>query len=65
MKGLMKKELLMLKRATRAFAFICVIFYVRRNFVLIGTNPIAQILFHCIVQIDGEFYYQIYNNSFT
>ena len=26
MKGLMKKELLMLKRATRAFAFICVIF---------------------------------------
>ena len=36
-----------------AFAFICVIFYVRRNFVLIGTNPIAQILFHCIVQIDG------------
>ena len=36
-----------------AFAFICTIIYVRRNFVLIGTNPIAQILFHCIVQIDG------------
>ena len=36
-----------------SFAFICVIFCVRRNFVLIGTNPIAQILFHCIVQIDG------------
>ena len=29
------------------------LFYVRRNFVLIGTNPIAQILFHTIVQIDG------------
>ena len=36
-----------------AFVCICVIIYVRRNFVLIGTNPIAQILFHCIVQIDG------------
>ena len=29
------------------------IFYVYRNFVLIGTNPIAQIMFHTIVQIDG------------
>lgn len=36
-----------------SFAFVCAILYVRRNFVLIGTNPIAQILFHCIVQIDG------------
>ncbi|MBR5342007.1 MAG: LTA synthase family protein [Erysipelotrichaceae bacterium] len=36
-----------------SFTLICVIIYIRRNFVLIGTNPIAQILFHCIVQIDG------------
>ena len=36
-----------------SFAFICIIFYIRRNFALIDTNPIAQILFHCIVQIDG------------
>ena len=35
------------------FSMICAIFYIRRNFVLIGTNPLAQILFHCIVQIDG------------
>lgn len=34
MKGLMKKELLMLMRATRAFAFICVIF--------IGMSAISQ-----------------------
>ncbi|MBQ6217564.1 MAG: LTA synthase family protein [Erysipelotrichaceae bacterium] len=38
---------------TLGFSFICAIFYVRRNFILIGTNPISQILFHCIVQIDG------------
>lgn len=36
-----------------SFAFICIIFYIRRNFALIDTNPISQILFHCIVQIDG------------
>ena len=36
-----------------AFACICAIIYIRRNFVLIGTNPIAQIMFHTIVQIDG------------
>ncbi|MCR4633410.1 MAG: LTA synthase family protein [Erysipelotrichaceae bacterium] len=35
------------------FVMICAILYARRNFVLIDTNPIAQILFHCIVQIDG------------
>ena len=32
---------------------ICVVIYIRRNFALIGSNPISQILFHCIVQIDG------------
>jgi len=36
-----------------SLTFLSIIVYVRRNFVLIGTNPIAQILFHCIVQIDG------------
>ncbi len=36
-----------------SLACIFGIFYVHRNFVLIGTNPIAQILFHTIVQIDG------------
>ncbi len=36
-----------------SFAFICIILYIRRNFALIDTNPISQILFHCIVQIDG------------
>ena len=33
--------------------FISVVIYIRRNFALIGSNPISQILFHCIVQIDG------------
>lgn len=32
---------------------ICVFIYIKRNFALIGSNPISQILFHCIVQIDG------------
>ncbi len=36
-----------------ALAMIFAIIYIRRNFVLIDTNPLAQILFHCIVQIDG------------
>jgi len=36
-----------------SFIFLASVIYVKRNFVLIGTNPIAQILFHFIVQIDG------------
>ena len=36
-----------------SLAMIFAIIYIRRNFVLIDTNPLAQILFHCIVQIDG------------
>lgn len=34
-------------------AFLMAIFYIKRNFVFYDTNPIAQILFHVIVQIDG------------
>ena len=49
----LSKALLFFVLMFLAMACICVIFYVKRNFVLIGTNPIAQILFHCIVQIDG------------
>lgn len=34
--------------------FVCAVIYIRRNFALIDSNPIQQILFHCIVQIDGS-----------
>ena len=33
--------------------FLSVVFYIRRNFSFVTNNPIAQILFHCIVQING------------
>lgn len=34
-------------------ALLMAIFYVSRNFAFYNTNPIAQILFHVLVQIDG------------
>ncbi len=36
-----------------SFIFVFSLIYIKRNFVLIGTNPFARILFHFIVQIDG------------
>lgn len=33
--------------------FIMAFFYIKRNFAFYNTNPIAQILFHVLVQIDG------------
>jgi len=34
-------------------AGLMALFYVKRNFAFYNTNPIAQILFHVLVQIDG------------
>ena len=34
-------------------ALLMAIFYINRNFAFYNTNPIAQILFHVLVQIDG------------
>ena len=34
-------------------ALLMAVFYINRNFAFYNTNPIAQILFHVLVQIDG------------
>lgn len=36
-----------------ALVLASIVVYTRRNFAFVSNNPIAQILFHCIVQIDG------------
>ena len=36
-----------------SFMFLMGLFYIKRNFAFYNTNPIAQILFHVLVQIDG------------
>lgn len=53
MKNNMLKKCVFFLFVFLGLALLMAIFYISRNFAFYNTNPISQILFHVLVQIDG------------